>query len=294
MAETLTIASAVDDTYALPLAVMLRSIAEHLPHGVTANAVVLSSGLAGESLRLISDACHRLQIQVTPVVVSATGLSDLKISHHISITTYYRLLLEAVLPDVDRVIYLDADTIVLAPITELWGVDLGDSLLGAVGHASKLSATFGAPRGIPSFAKLGLPGGLPTFNAGVMVIDLDGWRKAEVSRRTLAYLRAFREDVLWWDQDGLNVVLHGHWKPLPAHWNVMTSHFAGFTKWQDSVLSADDYERAIRSPSIIHFSSEDKPWFASYAGLFANEFRQYAAQLQGFTPCRAADTETPA
>jgi hypothetical protein len=56
---------------------------------------------------------------------------------------------------------------VLAPITGLWDVDLGDRLVGAVRHASRLSATFAAPRGIPSYAKLGLSGDLPTFNAGV-------------------------------------------------------------------------------------------------------------------------------
>jgi lipopolysaccharide biosynthesis glycosyltransferase len=97
-----------------------------------------------------------------------------------------------------------------------------------------------------------------------------------VSRKTFDYLRAYRDDVLWWDQDGLNVILRNQWTPLPAHWNVMTSHFSSFRRWDDSILSEEDYRRALTAPSLVHFSSEEKPWHPDYSGLFLKEFRRYA------------------
>jgi lipopolysaccharide biosynthesis glycosyltransferase len=276
MTSKVAIATAADDNYAMALAAMLRSLAGSLSDGVRVDVFILSNGLTNDTLNIVHRACAGAPLNVTQLLVAQSSVADLKVSHHISLTTYYRLLLESVLPDISKVIYLDADTIVLAPITGLWDVDLGDRLVGAVRHASRLSATFAAPRGIPSYAKLGLSGDLPTFNAGVMVIDLDKWRKAEVSRKTLDYLRAYRDDVLWWDQDGLNVILRNQWAPLPAHWNVMTSHFSSFRQWDDSILSAEDYRRALAAPSLVHFSSEEKPWHHTYSGLFLEEFRRYA------------------
>ena len=51
----------------------------------------------------------------------------------------------------------------------------------------------------------------PYFNAGVMLIDLDAWRREDLVGRMLACLRRHRRDVLWWDQYALNVELAGHW-----------------------------------------------------------------------------------
>lgn len=287
--DTPMIATAADDRYAVPLAVMLRSLAAHLPDGVAVRVFVLSSGLAEETHRLVNQACLGSTLDVRHINVMRSIVSDLKTSHHVSTTTYFRLLLESALPDVHKLIYLDADTIIQAPITELWDVHLDGLMLAAVRHASRLSSCFSGPRGVPSFAKLGLPGDSPVFNAGVMVIDLDKWRGGDVSKRALAYLRTYREDVLWWDQDALNVVLHNQWKELPAEWNVMTNHFSAFTNWRDSILAEHDYARAIGSPSLIHFASEDKPWLPNYSGLFLEMFRHYLQSLYQVAPEQQSD-----
>src|SRR3990172_1286692 len=101
------IATAADDNYALPLAVMLRSLAEHLPSNFAADVFILSSGLADSTIQLVRKACLGFQVNLRQMIVLPATLSDLKVSHHISVTTYYRLLLESVLPNVNKVVYLD-------------------------------------------------------------------------------------------------------------------------------------------------------------------------------------------
>lgn len=70
--------------------------------------------------------------------------------------TFARFWLAKLLnPSIKKCIYLDADTMSLAPISELWNIDIGDNLIGA-------------PRGIvPEYG----------FYSGTIILNLDGFRK---------------------------------------------------------------------------------------------------------------------
>jgi Lipopolysaccharide biosynthesis proteins, LPS:glycosyltransferases len=71
-----------------------------------------------------------------------------------SIITYARLFLDIVLPDVNRILYIDSDTFDNKPLGPLWSFDLQGKTLAA------------APQ----------DGGVYPFNAGVLLIDLERWR----------------------------------------------------------------------------------------------------------------------
>ena len=50
---------------------------------------------------------------------------------HISVETYYRFLIQKVLPFYDKVLYLDSDIIINGDIAKLYNIDLQGKLLGA-------------------------------------------------------------------------------------------------------------------------------------------------------------------
>jgi lipopolysaccharide biosynthesis glycosyltransferase len=103
---------------------------------------------------------------------------------------------------------------------------------------------------------------------------LNRWRESDATRRILKYLREYRGHVLWWDQDGLNAVLHSSWSPLHAKWNVMASHFDDSLGFEDSILDRATFDGVRSDPGIVHFSSESKPWMPNYAGPFADFWLQ--------------------
>ena len=105
---------------------------------------------------------------------------------HYTIDTYTRLWLGEFFPQtVDRVLYLDADIVVVGSIAPLWNVDLGGALMGAVDIP-------GSDRGV---TRLGMRAEDGYFNAGVLVIDLKQWRATRAEETVLDYIRANPERV---------------------------------------------------------------------------------------------------
>lgn len=51
---------------------------------------------------------------------------------YISVETYYRFYIHKVLPDLDKVIYFDADLLVLGDIADLYKIELKDVYAGVV------------------------------------------------------------------------------------------------------------------------------------------------------------------
>src|SRR5437879_3158835 len=79
---------------------------------------------------------------------------------------WYRIFLPELLPELDRVLYLDADVIVVDSLIPLWNVDLSEDYLAAVTNVFQ-AAHVHRP------VELGLAGPRAYFNSGVMVLNLE-------------------------------------------------------------------------------------------------------------------------
>ena len=97
----------------------------------------------------------------------------LKANAHISVETYFRFLIQQILPGYDKVLYLDCDLIVNADVAELYEINVEDCLLAAVRDVEALGHLNGANRKIQNYLSSGLgmrdPGGY--FQAGVLLIN---------------------------------------------------------------------------------------------------------------------------
>jgi lipopolysaccharide biosynthesis glycosyltransferase len=166
---------------------------------------------------------------------------------HYTIDTYTRLWSGEFFPEkVDRVLYLDADIVVVGSIASLWSVDLAGALMGAVDIP-------GSDRGVTRLAMRAEDG---YFNAGVLVIDLKQWRASRAEQTVLDYIRTYPERVLY-DQDALNACFHSRTKRLDYKWNVIRPFFR-----EPLVLPLErkEIEAIRREATIIHFNGGSKPW----------------------------------
>lgn len=279
MRSEIEIITSANNEYITPLKVMLHSLGNSLHPDQHATVRVLTFGIdANNEERLVSGLSH-LPLSVQIVKIDSVFLEGLKISGHVSGETYLRLLSPRVFPHLSKALYLDADILIRHSIHELYANSIDGAHLLAVPHVSRLSAFFGAERGVPSFHLLGIPPTTRTFNAGVMLLNLRLWRETGTTERVLRYLRDYKEHVLWWDQDGLNAVLHNSWRALPPKWNVMTSHFANFRSWEDSMLDEATFRAVLEDPAIVHFSYVPKPWQPEYDGPFGVLWRETCKEI---------------
>jgi lipopolysaccharide biosynthesis glycosyltransferase len=165
---------------------------------------------------------------------------------------WYRFFLTELLPDVERILYLDADTIVLDSLRPLWETDLDGC------HVAAVTNVFQEDH-IPLPARLGLEP-RDYFNSGVLLMNLDLMRRDESTAALFEYTRANAERLVWPDQDVLNAVLGPTRRRLAPRWNCMTSVLR--FPWAAYVFSAEELEEARRRPAIRHFEgpSVNKPW----------------------------------
>jgi lipopolysaccharide biosynthesis glycosyltransferase len=166
---------------------------------------------------------------------------------HYTIDTYTRVWLGEFFPtNVDRVLYLDADMVVMGSIAPLWRTDLAGALMGAVDIP-------GSDQGV---RLLGLHADDGYFNAGLLLIDLARWRTTRAEEVVLDYIRANPERITY-DQDVLNACFHNCTKRLDYKWNVIRPFFR-----EPLVLPLGraEIETIRREALIIHFNGGSKPW----------------------------------
>lgn len=248
-ASKIVVASASDAGYALPLGVMLYSVASHLPRGVELEACVLDDGLSGEDRgRVERSVPSNTRIRWRKRSVELRGLP---LWGRMPATTYQKLLIDQWADcDCGRVVWLDCDVLALRDITPLWMSELGDHAVGAV--ADQRIPLVSSRFGVSGWKELGFEKSAPYFNAGVLVVDLDRWRAQGVGRRALEYLEARGDRVYFWDQEALNAALGGGWTKLAAKWNRHPSVDAMLNPGAGPSESPDD--------GILHFSGGMKPW----------------------------------
>lgn len=162
---------------------------------------------------------------------------------------FYRYLLPSLLPKLHKVIYLDCDTLIKGDIVELWDKDITKHTLAAVEDCmSKYNSK-----------RIGKKP-YPYFNAGVLLMNLDEWRRNDITHKVFGELFKYRDANLKCpDQDVLNMLLYGTVQLLPTRFNAQNIYF-----WQDS----DEYNFAhpldLSDSLIIHFTGPQKPWTGDY------------------------------
>ena len=256
--EPLTIVCAADDGYAMPLAVVIHSTLKHLNPKLKANFFIIDGGIKEKNKRKILKFLDPKRCQIHWLSPPDSLLEQAKLSGHIKVAAYYRLLIPELLPNhLTKAIYLDSDLIVNANLGLLWDVDLGENDLLAVQILTLLNVS--SPNMSINYQKLGIPSDSKYFNSGVLVFNLQRWRDRNITAEMLAYLKNNREYIIWHDQDVLNGVLVGRWGELDPRWN-QTQGIYNYNSWEESPFSETVYNNILKDPYIIHFASRSKPW----------------------------------
>jgi lipopolysaccharide biosynthesis glycosyltransferase len=257
--DPILVASAVSgDEFALPLGVMIRSLLDHLSPGATIRFLVFERGVGEKQKRMIRAAASGEGVSLEFITPDPAAIAGLRGAEGNLAATYWRLQLTDVLPaECSRVLWLDADLLLRHDIADLWREDVAPYAILA---AQDMAVPFLSSRyGVQHYRNLQLPPDAPHFNAGVMLINLDAWRKEDVPRRALDYLRRYRDTLYFMDQEGLNAVLCGRWGRLDPRWNQIAS-IAGRPFMDTTYLSAEEARLLVEDPWILHFAGDWKPW----------------------------------
>ena len=271
--EAITIGCATDTKYVMPLAVMLRSLLMHRKEPLPLVVYVLDGGVSEDDKTRLCTSCASDGVEIHWLPLGHASFPGLPLWGGMSPMTYARLLLPELLPEsLHKIIWLDSEMIVQGDITALWNAELGD--WAALAVQDLVVPHFSSRYGVPRYIELGLAGNAKYFNAGVMVVNLDWWRRNQVAHKVLRYLRDNRQGVYFHDQEGLNVALANHWRELDPRWNQIAS-VAGRRFLKVRHLDTEKYDEVIHEPFIIHFAGSWKPWTYHNANPSRNLYFHY-------------------
>jgi lipopolysaccharide biosynthesis glycosyltransferase len=251
--DDIWVAFGCDKAFAPHVAVVVESIVRNSP-GSRFQFLILQEGFDPETQDVVE--AHAPESVFTWVDMKTFELPEYKVSNHISHATLFRLALEQLAPDAcKRLIYLDADLVVLKDLRALWEFDLEGATIGAIPDAALNSSEPGQDR---HWTAWGLTPNAPYLNAGVLLIDLEEVRQERAFSKALQVIAEHGGDLPYQDQDAINWVFWNKWRLLPFEWNVQTVQFL---KPYQRYLSHSTHA-ATQDPGIVHYTGAAKPWSA--------------------------------
>lgn len=249
-----------DDNYVQHLVVAMQSIAVSRRSGDELEIYVLDGGISGENRKLLQQLAQRERMNIHLVDVDREKFRTAPIQTvqgsqtHVTLATYYRLLLPGLLPGVDKVIYLDCDLVCRSSLAGLYEQDMGTDWIRGVVDIDEKRHT----------ERLGLES---YVCAGVLLLNLKAWREEGVQEKCIAFIRDHADVIVLHDQDVLNVVCQDHLSYLDKTWDAQAC------ETRQGRLSG--FNDIARTANIIHFIGGRKPWHPGCRHPYRREYFCY-------------------
>lgn len=258
------IALCTDENYSYPCGVCITSILEN-NKDKECNIYVLTSGLKDCSIKKFKEISKKYNQRIEIIKIDNHLISGLKTNDRFPFSIYYRFLLPQLLVDLDRVLYLDCDIIVTRNLNELWNTDIKEYACGVI--EDQMSDCITMHNRISKYRDY--------FNSGVLLMNLDYWRRNEISSELINFIYENPSMCLYPDQDALNYVLGDKVLFLKYEYNYQElfyrpkgNLYLHKTKWGGLLPEGS-------VPTVIHYTAEIKPWHKGCSHPYRSLFLMY-------------------
>lgn len=249
MSQVHHIAYACNQLYAQYVAVSLKSLCDTQPQraDVMWKIHILTDGITPKSEAQLASICAlRQDFQLVVHVIrdkEFQGLPSERFTH----ITYFRFFIANLIPDAERVFYIDTDCLILDDISAVFSLPLEKTIAAVTNPFDK-----------DNKQRVSLQTHNSYFIAAPLLINTLRWRTQQYTSQLIEWCHSHLDILKFPDQDALNVLLQNDKEELPLRFNV----FPYFLNPQH--FSRKDLIPQIReclfSPAIVHFAS-CAPWY---------------------------------
>lgn len=180
---------------------------------------------------------------------------------------YYRIFAASLLPpELDRILYLDGDTIVINPLDELYQMEFGDNYLLACTHVRKFLNKMNQYR-------LGMEEESTYVNSGVMLMNLNALRERQNIKEVMSFVEKRRRYLTLPDQD-IITALYGN------RTGILDTMKYNLSDRMLSIYNSDpshdkvNLEWVRKNAVVIHYYGKQKPWKRPYLGKLDVFYRE--------------------
>lgn len=247
----MNIALATDDKYALGAITCITSFLEN-NRNEGCHVYVLTFGLNAQTIRKFQKLSEMYNTPIDIEKLSEKSFNQIEsATHRFPMSANLRMLLPDIIRE-DRVLYVDCDIIIRKNLHSFYNQALDNLACAVVENQG----------GDDIKAKNRIKKDIMYFNSGVLLINLDYWRRNQTGKEIIKYLED-NPHLLYPDQDALNAVLDGKVIFCDYTYNFQQDWYGDkawlnlrWDKWKFIDEFKDD-------PAIVHYTKPDKPWHAS-------------------------------
>lgn len=238
----ITIAYAPDDGYInMTVVSMFSAVQNNIDSNI--EFIILYSNLKEESINKLNSIKSQFDCNIRYVKIDESEFNDFPMSKWVTVQAWFRIKIPDLCPDLDKVLYLDCDTMVNQPLKELFEIDLKDNYIAAVKdvwdvdkHLRRLSMNSDS-----------------YFNSGVMLINCQLWREHKLFNKIKEYAIENKKIIKFCDQDSLNKVIDDKKINLHQKFNFMDTWWRNYyNQYEGNDLR--NYEEAQKNPVIVHLT----------------------------------------
>ena len=256
---------AANDNYVPLMAVTIQSIIENSNPENNYDIVILMTSISDENQvnlrKLIADKPN-FSIRFVNVGPYVFGYSfytesdptNTKFSDEI----YYRVLVPALMPTYENVIFLDADVVALEDIANILKYDFSNSLIGAVRDYEGISNCYNKNYEKTKYriSELNIKNFDNYVLSAVLVMNPQKFNE-QFDVKDLLNL-AVSKNWKQYDQDLLNVLCQDATTIIDAGWNFMEDIYGTYHSLPKTLFN--EFLESEKHPKIIHYSGSRKPW----------------------------------
>ena len=183
----------------------------------------------------------------------------------------HKIYLSEILNEIDKVIYMDGDTVVLKDLRDLFDIDVSN----VYATVAKDGIYYRFPK---EMKEMGLDKRGYYFNSGVMLHNLAEQRKDNIVEKLVTYVKTNKD--FYGDQDVLNVVMNDKLKLMSYRYNCISTFFEAddlnfLSSYFGEKLPKETFY-IYENSTIIHYAG-DKPWLDNYSPLYLKDlwFKYY-------------------
>lgn len=252
--------------YMGPLCTMLKSLSQ-TNSSECINLYVAHSSLEPSDFAQIKAALGSCDFEVYPIRLDEKRFRQLPTKKRITKETYYRIFAPFYLPrSVDRILYIDPDTVILNSLRSFYSADFGDNLIIGAKHFDGLIDKWNRFR-------LTLRKSEHYINAGVMLMNIEKMREFLNEEKIFSCVRKNYFRLFLADQDAINILFDGRITVYPE--SVINLDERCFKNLTDTMSSEKAYEYVEQNTLIVHFDGREKPWQPVYNGKLKKYYGMY-------------------
>ena len=254
------IAYAPDDKYINQTIVSMVSAIEN-NKGHEIEFIIIYSKLNDKSINKLNDVkgCKLRFLQVDESI-----FTSLPLSHWVTVQAWFRIKLPDMCPDLDKILYLDCDTLVLNDLSELFNTDLNEKYLAGVKDVW----------GVDKYCKrLNMTSGV-YLNSGMLLLNAKYCREENFFNKIVDYANKNAKIIEFCDQDSINKIADEKKVVLHPRFNFMDTWWKGgyYEFWGEEEQA---YLDAKENPVIAHLTGL-KPAFKGCGNKFKDKWWEYA------------------